>query len=87
MCFEAEVLSTYIGAAPSETVPNLFFRWAPQSQLYPVAGFSPSSEAVASFMKVHGIDYIYADRGHPNTLVEDAVPIATSGDAQLLMLP
>jgi hypothetical protein len=87
MCFEAEVLSTLIGAKPSAQVANLFFKWAPQRKLYPDAKADPSSAAVTAFMKDHGIGYIYADAGHPNTLVDDAVPIAKSGDAQLFRLP
>ena len=34
----------------------------------------------------HGIDYIYVDGVHPNSLVPDAIPIATSGDTRLLQL-
>ena len=35
----------------------------------------PSSAAVATFLKAHGINHIYADSTHPNSLVTDAVPI------------
>jgi hypothetical protein len=87
MCFEAELLSTLIGAEPSDQVPNLAFRWAPQSQLYPLPGSRPSSAAVAFFLKEHGIEYIFVDRTHPNTLVDDAVLVASSGDTLLLRLP
>ena len=38
-------------------------------------------------MKSHGIDYIYVDRAHPNTLVPDAIPVATDGETQVLRLP
>ncbi len=34
---------------------------------------------VAAFLKANGIDYIYVDKVHPNTLVPDAVPVATDG--------
>jgi hypothetical protein len=42
---------------------------------------------VATFLKAHGIDYIYADAAYPNTLVTNAVPIATSGNSQVLRVP
>jgi hypothetical protein len=87
MCFGAEVLSTLIGAQPSLKVPNLFSKWAPQRTVYPDAAADPSSAVVAAFLKKNGIDYIYADAAHPNSLVADAVPIATSGDFQILRVP
>ncbi len=34
-----------------------------------------------------GIDYIYADAPHPNSLVPEAILIARSGEAQVLRLP
>lgn len=55
--------------------------------LYPEAAAHPSSAAVAAFLKDHGIDYIFADADYPNSLVADAVPIAQSGDAELLRVP
>jgi hypothetical protein len=83
MCFSAEILSTLIGALPSERTENLFFRSAPQRALYPDASARPSSAAVADFLKANGIRYIYVDAMHPNTLVADVLPVATEGDAQL----
>jgi hypothetical protein len=87
MCFDAEVLSTMIGAEISERLPNLYFSSAPQRALYPDASADPSSAAVTAFLKDHGIGYIFADAQHPNSLVDDAVPIATSGDSQVLRVP
>jgi hypothetical protein len=87
MCFEAEILTPLIGAPLSEEAENLFFGRAPQRTLYPHPNARPSSAAVAAFLKGHGIHYIYSDARHPNSLVDDAVPIAASGDAQLLMVP
>jgi hypothetical protein len=87
MCFEADLPGTLIGSQPSVQVPNASFRWAPQRALYPDAAADPSSAAVASFLKNNGVDYIYADARHLNSLVADAVPIATSGDFQLLKVP
>jgi hypothetical protein len=71
----------------SADVPSPFFHWAPQSALYPTSSSRPSARIVATFLKANGIDYIYVDRVHPNVLVPDAVPIATSGQTQVLRLP
>ena len=87
MCYEAEVLSTLVGAPRSLGVAGIGFDLAPQSVLYPSAESRPSSEEVEGFMRSHGIDYIFADATHPNDLVGDAVPIATSGNTQILKLP
>jgi len=38
-------------------------------------------------MRRQGIEYIYADAKHPNTLVPDAVPVASTGDVVVLRLP
>jgi hypothetical protein len=87
MCFEADVFSVLSGAAPSAQVPTADFTFAPQRLLYPDAEAHPSSPAVVAFLREHGIDYIYADAAHPNSLVANAVPIATSGDAEILRVP
>ena len=87
MCFEAETLSALNGAPLSDQVENLFFPWAPQRALYPNAAARPSSAAVAAFLKDHGIGYIYADALHPNSLVDGAIPIATSGEGRVLRVP
>jgi hypothetical protein len=87
MCFEAELPNTLLGAEFSKQIPSQFFVGAPQMALYPDASAHPSSTAVAAFLKDHGIDYIYADAKHPNTLVENAVPVATSRDAEVLRVP
>ena len=87
MCYQAELFGTLIGAERSVDVPSTSFRWAPQRSLYPESTASPSSAAVAAFLKENGIQYIYADHAHPNSLVADAVVIAASGDAQILRVP
>ena len=87
MCFQAEFLGSLTGTAMSANIPSPLFRWAPQRQLYPDSGARPSAESVASFLKNHGVDYIYADVAHPNSLVPDAIPVATSGEAQVLRIP
>jgi hypothetical protein len=87
MCFEAETLGVLTGGQLSSAVTSTAFRWAPQAALYPDADARPSSASVAAFLKANRIDYIYADRTHPNTLAPDGVPIVTVGDAELLRLP
>jgi len=87
MCFEAETLSSLNGAPLSRLVENLFFKYAPQRALYPNVSATPSSEAVAAFMKAHGIDYIFVDGRHPNKLVANALPVAAFGRTQILRVP
>ena len=87
MCFEAEFPSTLIGALRSEQVVSQFFQGAPQLALYPDAAARPSSTAVTAFLKDHGIGYIYADALHPNTLVPEAIPVASDGDFEVLRVP
>jgi hypothetical protein len=87
MCFEADTFGSLLGAPSSADIPNLVFQWAPQHALYPKASVVPSTVSVASFLKENGIDYIYADALHPNSLVPGAIPIATSGETQVLRIP
>jgi hypothetical protein len=87
MCFQAEVFSTLIGAPPLPDVPGAGFRFAPQWALYPNAAARPSPAAVAAFLKIHGIEFIYTDSEHKNTLVPDAIPFATSVDGAVLRIP
>jgi hypothetical protein len=87
MCFGADVFSTLIGAQKSAQVPNSSFSSAPQRDLYPDASADPPSAAVVAFLKAHGIDYIYVDVWHPNSIVTDAVVIARSSYAEVLRVP
>ena len=87
MCFQAETFPILTGAAISPDIPSPFFQRAPQRELYPTSGAVPSPESVASFLKAKGIDYIYADALHPNSLVPGAVQVATSGETQVLRVP
>ena len=87
MCFEAEFFGKLVGTPVSADVPSPLFQWAPQRTLYPTSGAHPSAASVASFLKANGIDYIYADAMHPNSLVPDAIPVATSGDVRVLRIP
>jgi hypothetical protein len=87
MCFQADFFGQLIGGLKSPDVPNRLFLRAPQHALYPDSAAQPSAADIAAFLKTNGIDYIYADAMHPNSLVPDAVPISTSGDTQVLRLP
>jgi hypothetical protein len=87
MCFQAETLGAFTGTPMSADVASPLFAGAPQAALYPDSGVQPSSASVVSFLRANGIDYIYADAGHPNTLVPDATPVASIGGAQILEIP
>ncbi len=83
MCFEVDRSGVMAGAEFDPDRPNTD-TWAPQKALYPTAGTRPPTEAIRGFLHRHDIGYIYADTDHPNALDSGAVPIATSGDYQLL---
>ena len=87
MCFTAEVVTVLTGGNMSDQVPSLYFQVAPQRALYPNVTARPSSAAVTVFLRDHGIDYIYADSRHPNSLVDDAIPIVVVGDFEILRIP
>jgi len=87
MCFESETTGLMSGTPISPDVASPMFQWAPQGRLYPDSGAQPSPANVAAFMRANGIDYIYVDRVHPNTLVPDAIPIAIDGETQVLRIP
>jgi hypothetical protein len=87
MCFQAETFGLMTGTPISPDVASPLFTWAPQRSLYPTSQATPTPAEVGAFMKANGIDYIYVDAIHPNTLVPDAVPVATSGATQVLRLP
>jgi hypothetical protein len=86
MCFEAEVFGQMTGGSVSANVSSRSFPSAPQHALYPTSGAQPSPSDITAFMKANAIDYIYVDAIHPNSLVPDAILIATSGDTRLLQL-
>ena len=87
LCFQADVISTLVGAPPDPTIANPFFQWAPQRALYPTAGSAPSPEAVLTFMRQHGIGYIYVDELHPDSLVPGADRIVVDGAHAILKVP
>jgi hypothetical protein len=86
MCFQADVTSPLVGGVATEA-PNPSWPWAPQRAIYPDAAAQPSAAAIASFLRGNGIDYIYADRIHPNSLVPDAVLLTRIDGTELLQLP
>jgi hypothetical protein len=86
MCFQAEALTDSIQHPSSQDVASVSFESAPQREIYPTAASRPSSSEVAAFLKQHGVAYIYADALHPNTLVDDAVPVMSVGEFQLLRI-
>ena len=87
MCFEADTLSVLVGGTLDVSVPGPWFQFAPQRGIYPQSTSEPSPESVLAFLVANRIDYIYADAIHPNTLVPDAVPVATEGETQVLRVP
>jgi hypothetical protein len=87
MCFEADAVGPLFGAQRSSDQPDAGFASAPQRALYPDSTARPSPAEVAAFLKAHGIGYIYADAVHPNTLVPDAIPVASEGDFEVLRVP
>jgi hypothetical protein len=87
MCFEAETFGGLTGTELSKEVPSPLYRWAPQGTLYPDLTTQPSTTSLQEFLKANGIDYLYEDRFHPNTLVADAIPVATSGTVRILRIP
>ncbi len=87
MCFQAETFPAMTGTVVSRDTASPLFVHAPQRTLFPTAMSRPSADQTTDFLRLHGIDYIYADGQHPNTLVPQAVPLAAAGDAVLLQLP
>ena len=87
MCFESDVFSAMIGADPLIQRENPFFTWAPQRSLFRDAFTNPSGSSIATFLKDHGIGYVYADAMHPNSLVPEAVEIARYGRVVVLRNP
>ena len=87
MCFESETFGAMTGTPNSTSVASPLFVSAPQRALYPAWDSKPSPADITAFLKANGIDYIYVDKVHPNTLVPDAVPVATDGESQVLRIP
>ena len=62
------------------------FQLAPQRKLCANPRAHPS-DSVTSFRRENGIDHACADPVHPNSIVPDAIAIATSGETQVLCVP
>jgi hypothetical protein len=86
MCFEEDILSVTNRGTSHAGVENPLFKFAPQHSLFPDSATYPSPGSVKAFLERHAIDYIYADKRHPNTLVPDAVPIAVHGDVTIFQI-
>jgi hypothetical protein len=63
---------------------NPFFAMAPQRELYPAPAAMPTGDQVRAFLHAHGIDYVWVDPDHPNTLVPDATQVFWTGDFAVL---
>jgi hypothetical protein len=87
MCFEAETFGALNGTQTPPASQSPLFQEAPQRTLYPTLAAQPSPASVAAFLKQDGIDYIYADSVHPNSLVPGAVLVDSVGGAQVLRIP
>ena len=87
MCFQSDSLAPLAGGQASLDLASPLFQAVPQRALYPTSSAQPSTESVVSFLKGHGIGYIYADAAHPNALVADVSVVATEGEFQILRVP
>ncbi len=87
LCFEADFLAPYIGAPGVTDEVSPMFPIAPQFELFPTAEARPTPAEITTFMRREGIGYLFVDEIHPNSLVQDAVPMIVSGNTQLLRLP
>jgi hypothetical protein len=87
LCFQAEVFGPLNGGSSDPDLISPLFELAPQRIIYPNSTATPSTEVVSAFMRANGIEYIFADADHPNTLDPSARTIASSGDVKVLQLP
>ena len=87
MCFQPDLLSVLSGAELSLEAPSPLFELAPQRRIYPTRAAEPTPAAVVAFLKEYGIEFVLADRAHPNTLVPGAIRVTSGGGAELLRIP
>ena len=87
MCFQAELFGLLNETPLSRQTASPLFASAPQRALYPRSKAQPSPASVTAFLREHGIEYIYVDRVHPNSIVPDAITIARSGEFRILRVP
>ena len=75
MCFQADSFGQLTGGQKSADVAKPALPSGRRSaRSIRTAAAQPSAASVVAFLKANGIDYIYADAMHPNTLVPDADP-------------
>jgi hypothetical protein len=87
MCFIADRPRRILGRELDARIESPYFAVAPQRQLYANADARPPTAMVRSFLRANGIDVIYADAAHPNTLDPDAIRIASVGDVVIYRVP
>lgn len=77
LCFMADVQRDLLERPLDVDLVSPFFLHAPQHALYPDADARPSRAAITDFLNANGIQYIYADAAHSNSLIPDAVTVFT----------
>lgn len=80
MCYEGDFPSLLHGVPFDPNAINPFFALAPQRTLYPSATARPAEAEVRAFLKGNGIEFIYIDGDHPNTLVSSTIAVASDGE-------
>jgi hypothetical protein len=87
LCFETDSFSELTGGTRDPATASPLFLSAPQLDLFPSPSANPRPDDVAAWMRAQGIEYIYADLRHPNTLVPEAHVVTQVGDFALFELP
>ena len=78
MCFQAETAGLMTRDADLSRCPEPAVPMGSAARaLSRLRARAVARERGRAFLKANGIDYIYVDAVHPNTLVPDAIPIAT----------
>lgn len=87
MCFMADRPRRILGRELDPSLESPFFRAAPQRALYPDAAARPTTDAIESFLRSNGIDYVYTDAAHRDPLVPGATPVLSVGAVTVYRLP
>jgi len=87
MCFMADRARRLLARELDPSIASPFFGITPQRQLYPRRAARPSDEAVETFLREHGISYIYTDASHTDTLVPSAERLFRDGGVTIYRLP
>ncbi len=87
MCFMADVQRDLLERPLEKGLVSPFFLHVPQLALYPDADVRPSPAAMTAFLNANGIEYIYADASHPNSLIPDAVSLFTIDGVTVARVP